>query len=292
MFLARKVAEIIPPLVFSDKAIQVLALYASFSGKEVLQEAPVPVERLRMYLPTHIFARVMVNPLMWVSVARKNTIPFEAVSVDLATAFHCLEDPRSCRPDFGVRNQPGSYLLLCTRHNAENSLFACSSAALRALLANVDALVLPRSAKVGLIRFTDAGERFRNVGTHTGANDGGAETSGLCRHMTFRFNGIGAHISHECVNDVKPMTSSDSKSMNGIKDVRRPFATALHTFPVVPSNEPKELMSAIRTRAICGHDSGGKTLVMPPLCRKYRFVKSQRAENWWQILGITLGIPH
>jgi hypothetical protein len=106
--------------------------------------------------------------------------------------------------------------------------------------------------------------------------------------MALRFNGVGAYIPQKRVDDAMPVATSDSETTDRVKRVRRPFATTLLALPMMSPDEPKETVSAARTHTIGWHGIGGKILVMPPLCRIYRLVKSQRAKNWWQILGITL----
>jgi hypothetical protein len=92
--------------------------------------------------------------------------------------------------------------------------------------------------------------------------------------MTLSLNSIGAHVTEKGIKDTVPVTARDAESVNGVKYVRRPFFAALLTLSMVPPNEPEETVPAVRTRTVCRHSVGGKMLVMPPLCRKYRFVKS------------------
>src|SRR3989344_3717097 len=113
----------------------------------------------------------------------------------------------------------------------------------------------------------------------------------MCRHYgktAFLFNRFPRFIAQKCVNDTVPVSASNSETLNWTKSVRRPFPAASHTLSVMSAHQPKETVSAMQTRTICRHNIGGKMLIMPPLCLKYRFVKSQRTEIWWQILYITL----
>jgi hypothetical protein len=106
--------------------------------------------------------------------------------------------------------------------------------------------------------------------------------------MTFLLNRIHRLVTEKSINDGMPVGACNSEAGYGVKGVRRPLATALPALPMMSPHEPKETVPAVRARTIGRHSVGGKILIMPPLCRKYRFVKSQRAENWWQILYIPL----
>ena len=162
-------AEVESPDVLGNEKRQMAFSDAADASEVRLESAPVAVHVLCMHRPSNIFAGFVIDPIMEVSVSRQTTISFPAIGIDDASTNDGIEDMFVERTILRILGEPNANLrqfVSGSLDNAENGLFRCSAASFRSLPTNVDCLVLPRAADIGLVRLADPREQFRNIDAH------------------------------------------------------------------------------------------------------------------------------
>ena len=203
-------AEVESPDMLGNEKRQMTFSDAANASEMRLESAPIAVHVLCMHWPANIFAGIMIDPVVEVSVSRQMTISFPAIGIDDASTNDGIEDMFVERTILRILGEPNANLRQFVSgplDNAENGLFRCSAASFRSLPTNVDCLVLPRAADIGLVRLTDSREQHRNIDAHRRTdrlNGFGRRSVSQLRDV---LDGQRRSVPHESFDDAEPLTA-------------------------------------------------------------------------------------
>ena len=225
------------------------------------KQPPIAVDGLSVRLATHIFARVVVYPIMEIVIAGQSPIRLMPVGVERAAGYDDVADERHEGTAPCVGNEPHPHLRGARRtlRHPENALFAGAAAPLGSLAADMNRFVFPRAAHVGFVSFTDASEKRGHISGHDAAHQKDRLVGGSVRATAFILYRLNGPFTEERINEPEPVTAMKVEVENGVDTVGRPFSATATAPAVMTAEEPRMDVPAARAGVQMRHRIGGKS---------------------------------